>query len=371
MPRLLAIALPPGPAFVRELTEAWANGDAVLPVDPRLPVAAAGALVAALRPAVLIDETGEHQLLSDPEPTEEGDALVVATSGSTGDPKGVVLTHQAVEASARSSSARLAVDPERDAWLAVLPVAHVGGLSVVTRALATGTPLLFDEDERPATLVSLVPTQANRADLDRYRVVLIGGSADWRDRPPSVVRTYGLTETGSGIAYDGLPLDGAEIDVDAGGQIRVRGPMLLRAYRDGTDPKDADGWLPTGDAGRIGPGGRLEVDGRIGDVIVSGGEKVWPAPVEEVLRTHPAVADVAVAGRPDDEWGQRVTAFVVPADPSDPPSLPTLRDHVRARLPAYSAPRELVLVAQVPRTALGKIRRNLLMTGVRDTPSEG
>lgn len=360
MPRLLAIALPPGPAFVRELTEAWANGDAVLPVDPRLPLTAVGQLVDAMRPAVLIDETGEHQLLPDPRSTEDGDALVVATSGSTGDPKGVVLTHDAVQASAAASSGRLAVDPDRDAWLAVLPVAHIGGLSVVTRALATGTPLLFDEHERPATLVSLVPTQANRADLARYRVVLVGGSADWRERPPNVVRTYGMTETGSGIAYDGVPLDGVEIDVDDSGQIRVRGPMLLRAYRDGTHPLDAHGWLATGDAGRIGPDGRLEVDGRIGDVIVTGGEKVWPAPVEDALRSHPAVADVAVAGRPDDEWGHRVTAFVVPAEAAEAPSLATLRDHVRERLPAYAAPQELVIVPTIPRTALGKIRRNLL-----------
>lgn len=360
MPRLLAIALPPGPAFVRELTGAWADGDAVLPVDPRLPLAAVGRLVEAMRPAVLIAETGQHQLLHDPRPVIEGDALVVATSGSTGEPKGVVLTHDAVRASALASSARLAVDPDHDAWLARLPVAHVGGLSVVTRALVTGTPLLFDEDERPATLVSLVPTQANRADLDRYRVVLVGGSADWRERPPNVVHTYGLTETGSGVAYDGVPLDGVEVAIDAGGQILVRGPMVLRAYRDGADPKDAQGWLPTGDAGRLDAHGRLEVDGRIGDVIVSGGEKVWPAPVEDALRSHPAVADVAVAGRPDDEWGQRVTAFVVPSEASAPPSLAALRDHVRERLPAYAAPRELVLVTDLPRTALGKIRRNLL-----------
>lgn len=361
MPRLVAIALPTGPAFVRELTEAWANGDAVLPVDPRLPLAAAGALLRALRPAVLVDETAEHQLLPHPVPVDDGDALVVATSGTTGDPKGVVLTHDAVRASAEGSSARLAVDPERDAWLAVLPVAHVGGLSVVTRALVTDTPLLFDEEDRPATLVSVVPTQANRMDLDRYRVVLVGGSADWRNRPGNVVRTYGLTETGSGIAYDGVPLDGVEVRVDeADGQVHVRGPMLLRSYRAGLDPKDADGWLATGDAGRWGRDGRLEVAGRIGDVIVTGGEKVWPTPVEDVLRSHPSVADVAVAAAPDDEWGHRVVAYVVAADPCQPPSLDALRAHARTVLPAYAAPRELVIIGNVPRTSLGKVRRNLL-----------
>lgn len=360
MPRLVAIALPPGPAFVRELTEAWASGDAVLPVDPRLPLAAAGALLRALRPAELVDQSGEHQLLPDPEPVEGGDALVVATSGTTGDPKGVVLTHDAVRASAEASSARLGVDPDRDAWLALLPVAHVGGLSVVTRAVVTGTPLLFDEIDRPATLVSVVPTQANRMDLDRFRAVLVGGSSDWRDRPANVVRTYGLTETGSGVAYDGVPLDGVEVRVDDAGQVHVRGPMLLRAYRDGTDPKDDDGWLATGDAGRWGADDRLEVDGRIGDVIVTGGEKVWPTPVEEALRSHPAIGDVAVAAAPDDEWGQRVVAYVVPVDRDRPPALHALRDHVREALPAYAAPRELVLVDAVPRTALGKVRRKLL-----------
>ena len=357
MPRLLAIALPTGPAFVRELTEAWADGDAVLPVDPRLPLPAVGALLRALRPHALVDETGQHQLLPDPVPTAEGDALVVATSGTTGEPKGVVLTHEAVRASAVASSARLGVDPSRDSWLALLPVAHIGGLSVVTRALVTGTPLVFEGD---ATLVSVVPTQANRLDLTSFRVVLVGGSADWRDRPGNVVRTYGMTETGSGVAYDGVPLDGVELRVGDGGELAVRGPMLLRAYRDGVDPKDGDGWLATGDVGGWDDDGRLVVHGRLGDVVVTGGEKVWPTPVEEALRTHPGVADVAVAGRPDDEWGQRVVAWVVPHDAAAPPTLDTLRAHVRAALPAYAAPRELVLVAELPRTALGKIRRNLL-----------
>ena len=148
------------------------------------------------------------------------------------------------------------------------------------------------------------------------------------------------------MVYDGVPLDGVEVRVvGPDDEIRLRGPMLLRAYRDGRVPIDADGWLATGDAGRIGPDGRLRVDGRLSDLIITGGENVWPAPVETLLRTHPGVAEVAVAGRPDPEWGQRVVAWVVP-DPG--PSVPTLNSCatlVRAGLAAFAAPRELVLVA--------------------------
>lgn len=360
MPSLIAIAVPPGPRFVQELTEAWADGNAVLPVDPRLPLPAAKDLLAAMRPAVVVDETGDHQRQPDGVATEPGDALVVATSGTTGGPKGVVLTMEAVTASAAATSGALGVDPASDRWLSLLPVAHVGGLGVVTRSLLTRTPLTFDEEDPEATLVSVVPTQANRLDLTRFRKVLVGGSADWRDRPGNVVRTYGLTEAGGGIAYDGTPLSEVDVRIDEYGEIHVRGPMLLRVYRGGRDPKDAEGWLATGDSGSMSPDGRLVVDGRRDEVIVTGGENVWPHPVESVLLTHPEVADAAVGGAPDPEWGERVVAWVVARDPGAPPALAALRDHVKAVLPAYAAPREVRIVERLPRTAIGKLQRRLL-----------
>ena len=343
MRRLVPLLAQGTPAFVDGLQRAWEDGDAVLPVDPRLPEPAADALLAAMR----VDE-----------PVEEGDALVVATSGTTGEPKGAVLTHDAVHASARATSARLGVDPATDRWLSVLPLAHVGGLSVVTRALLTGTPLSFAADDPAATLVSMVATQVRRSDVSRFRWVVVGGAAPPADLPPNAVTTYGMTETGSGVVYDGLPLEGVEVrSVD--GELHVRAPMLLRAYRDGTDPKDADGWLHTGDAGEV-VDGRVVVQGRIGDVIVTGGEKVWPDPVEAVLRGVPGVADVAVAGAADDEWGQRVVAFVVAGDVT--PTLEALRDAVKAVLPAYAAPKQLVLLDVLPRTAIGKVQRSLLVS---------
>jgi O-succinylbenzoic acid--CoA ligase len=356
--RLVVVEARGTPAFVDRLRRAWDEGDAVLPLDPRLPGPARERVLAAARPE---------------EPVAEGDALVVATSGTTGDPKAVVLTHDAVAASARATSARLGVDPGADRWLACLPLAHVGGLSVVTRALLTGTPLTvhdgFDAGAVEAaaaagcTLVSLVPTALRRIDPSGFRTVLLGGSAMPDELPPNAVTTYGMTETGSGVVYDGRPLDGVEVRV-VDGEIHLRGPMLLRCYRDGTDPKTADGWLPTGDVGAWDPAtGRLRVFGRRGDMIVTGGENVWPTAVERVLERLPSVREVAVTGEPDPEWGQRVVALVVPADPAAPPTLGELRDAVRGELPAYAAPRALRLLDALPRTASGKVARARLRPG--------
>jgi O-succinylbenzoic acid--CoA ligase len=351
--RLVPLRLPGGPAFVDALRRAWDDGDAVLPVDPRLPEPAVERLLYSMR----LDE-----------PIEDGDALVVATSGTSGEPKGVVLTHDAIAASARATSARLEVDSSTDCWLACLPLAHVGGLSVVTRALATNTPLVvhdrFDASavERAVatdgvTLVSLVATALQRVDASRFRMIVLGGSTPPEALPTNVVTTYGMTETGSGIVYDGVPLDSVVVRVDRQGEIHVRGPMLLRAYRDGTDPKYAGGWFATGDLGELDETGRLRVSGRAGDLIITGGENVWPEPVEAILADEAGVADVAIVGRSDDEWGQRVVALIVPSDAAQPPTLDALRAAIKERIGGWAAPREIELVDAIPRTALGKVRR--------------
>jgi O-succinylbenzoic acid--CoA ligase len=206
------------------------------------------------------------------------------------------------------------------------------------------------------------------ADLGRFRAILVGG-ADLRDataeaareRGANVVTTYGLTETCGGIAYDGVLFPGSAARLGADDEIQLAGPTLMEGYLG--DPSATagaftlDGWLRTGDAGTIDEDGRLRVHGRIDGCIRTGAEKVWPQEVEAALREHPKVAEVAVAGRSDPEWGAHVVAFVVPASLEDAPTLEELRDHAAERMARFKAPRELVLLAAMPRTPSGKIRR--------------
>ncbi len=368
MNRLTAIDLPNGAAFVDALQRIWDRRDAAFPIDQRLPGPARDSLLAELTPAGVIDASGEHQL-GDSDPVEHGDAVVLATSGSSGAPKGVILTHEAIAYSARITNQRLGVDPATDKWYACLPFAHVGGLSVVLRSLFGGVAFTPTADidqsslrvaaETGHTMISLVPAALDRIDPIAWRTVLLGGSAMPATLPPNAVRTYGMTETGSGVVYDGLPLDSVSVRV-VDGEIQLRTPTLARGYRSATGvtglPMSGDGWFRTADAGELDHNGMLTVTGRVGDMIVTGGEKVWPEPVERALQSFPAVGDVAVCGVPDPSWGHAVVAVIVPGT-SFVPDLESLRRWVKQRLPAYCAPKHVVVVQAIPRTALGKVRR--------------
>jgi O-succinylbenzoic acid--CoA ligase len=386
--------MPGGSDVVAAVRRAWDAGDAVLPLDPAAPRAHLDLLIDRLAPTRIVEADGEARALPGGRPVEAGDALVIATSGSTGEPKGAVHTHDGIEYAAFATSTATGVAPDTW-WLACLPLSHVGGFSVITRALLTGARLevhpharaaaIDDAARRGATHVSLVPTLLDRVDAGPWRTILLGGSSIPAERPPNTIATYGMTETMGGVVYEGLCLSGIEVrivDPDGPpdtprvappgvlGPIELRSPTLLRAYRDGTDPVRADGWYRPGDLGRLAPDTRLlSVHGRADDLIITGGEKVWPEPVEAVLRADRRVLDVAVVGRPDPEWGQRVVAVVVPTDHSSPPTLEGLRDLVRTQLPRAAAPKQLDLVDSLPRTGLGKIRRSLLVTSGQEPPS--
>ncbi|GIU83318.1 MAG: putative O-succinylbenzoic acid--CoA ligase MenE [Acidimicrobiales bacterium] len=340
----------------------WERSDAVFPVDGRIPSSQRRAMFDAVRPTCLIDSGGRVRLAGG-RPCEKEDALVLCTSGSAGRPKGVVLTHQAVEAAVRASVRRLACEPAGDKWLACLPLAHMGGLGVVLRCVLTGMPLeLCDRPDpgtietaprRGVTMTSLVPTLLRRCDVSGYRRVLVGGAAPPPDLPPNVTVTWGMTETCGGVVYDSRPLDGVEVrSVD--GELQVRAPQLMRAYRDGTNPFTRDGWLATGDMGVVEADGTVRVLGRKDSMIVTGGENVFPEQVEPILSEHPKVAAVRVSGKPDEEWGQVVCAEVVPADRRNPPTLAELREHARPHLPPWALPKVLEVVERLRWTPSGK-----------------
>lgn len=383
MNRLIALDLAGGPRFVRALRQAWDRGDAVLPVDSRLPAPARRTLLDSAAPHLIVTESDLDGSAFRPAAPllAEGDALVIASSGTTGSPKLVVHTRDALASHATAVHRHLSVDRRHDRWLACLPLAHIGGLGVVVRSVLDDVPVdvlpTFDAatvERAPrrfgTTLTSLVPTALDRADCTAYRWVVLGGSRDPGARPSNVVRTYGLTETGGGVVYDQVALPGVSIRIDDAGRIGIGGPTLARGLRrpDGSVRSlvAEDGWLDTGDVGHwddSGSGRTLVVDGRADDLIITGGENVWPQPVEAVLERHPSVAEAAVFGRRDPEWGTRVVAAVVAVDPSTPPALDQLRALVKDHLPAFCAPRELEVVDALPRTAIGKLRRGELATG--------
>jgi O-succinylbenzoic acid--CoA ligase len=301
---------------------------------------------------------------------------IIRSSGTTGVPKPIELTYANHVASARASADALGVEPG-DRWLTPLPLHHVGGLGVLIRSVINRTTAVvherFDAERVRATLeagevtlVSLVPTMLARlreAGLERapgLRAVALGGGPvppellDWAAATGiPVTPVYGMTETASQVVAGspGRLLRGAELSVAEDGEVLIRGPMVA------TGALAADGWLHTGDRGRLDSAGRLHLEGRIKDLIVTGGEKVAPSHVEAALCAHPAVADAGVVGVPDPDWGEAVTAYVVLREPADPA---TLRDWCRARLAPHEVPKRVLPVDELPRNAAGKLVRNRL-----------
>ena len=381
-----------GPRLLELLAAALdGSGPAIAPLDAGLPQARLAALIEALAPASVEGPDGVTTARSgQAEGVAEDTVVVVGTSGSTGAPKGVELSAAALLHSARASLARIGARPG-ERWLCCLPGTYIAGLQVLVRSLVSGTdPVLADRADAQTVAasgcahVSLVPTQLRRLlDVDisisqdlshslaGFRSVLLGGAAAptglleaARAAGVPVVTTYGMTETCGGCVYDGLPLDGVQVRIGDDESIWIGGPVLFSGYLGG--PRAAgDGWLRTSDLGRLDAAGRLVVRGRADDVINTGGALVVPGEVAAVLLTYPGVRDAAVLGEPDPEWGERVIAVVVPADPADPPTLELLRLHVQERLPRYAAPSRVAVVEAVPMLSSGKhdlprLRRELL-----------
>ncbi len=301
-----------------------------------------------------------------------GEPIEMRTSGSTGDPKTIRLSHTAVLASAHAALHRLGGPGQ---WLSALPATGVGGLQVLVRSVLAGIdPVFLDEhnDLESAIAVmtaerryaSFVPTQLFRwvesgqagvlAGLD---AIVLGGAA--APRPvlqraaaagAHVVRSYGMTETCGGCVYDGVPFDGVRLRIEDDGRVAIAGPVLA---------EDVGEWLVTSDLGRVDADGRLSVLGRADQVAVSGGVNVPLAAVEAVLRDQPGVLDVVVVAQPDPEWGQAVVAFVVGDLDRDRASAAVLAaGHPRAWVPRAVHP-----LGSLPLLPNGKPDRRALAAG--------
>lgn len=383
--RIHPVVLEPDDAGVRTLLALWRLGATPAPLNPRL------------------TDREKHDAVASLEGREaEGAQVVLWTSGTAGRPRGVALSWAALAAHVDAASRHLGLDPARDAWLASLSLAHIGGLMVVVRALLTGSRLVAlgtvgpevipglltgvllpaGAADRPVTHASLVPTQLLRL-LDvtgdapppgTFRCLLLGGAQTPRallDRALAagwpVALTYGMTEMSSQVATAlpehvrakpgtvGRTLPGVELRIAEDGEILVRGPARASAYLDGTSVSDGEGWYRTGDLGRLDEAGDLWVTGRRSDRIVSGGVNVDAAEVEEVLRGHPAVADACVAGIADEEWGEVVAACVVPV--AGEFDLDEVDGWLRERLSGPKRPRKWRFEAALPLNASGKVDR--------------
>jgi o-succinylbenzoate---CoA ligase len=316
---------------------------------------------------------------------ETGAALAVTTSGSTGEPKTVLLGADALTTSAELTHARLG-GPGR--WLLALPTTHIAGIQVLVRSAVAGVePGVMDLADgfrasdfavaaRPVLATpgrhytALVPTQLGRlvategpglAAARQFDGVLIGGSAT----PPAllersrrlgvrVVTTYGMSETSGGCVYDGLPLDGVRVRLADDGRIEIGGPVLALGYQGGEPFGE---WFRTGDLGRVRADGTLEVLGRADDMIISGGENIAPAKVERALTAQPGVREACVVGLADPEWGQVVAAAVVPEDPGDPPDADELCAAVGEAVGRFAMPKRVVFLPELPLRGPGKVDR--------------
>jgi O-succinylbenzoic acid--CoA ligase len=405
--RLKAVAVPLG----ARLTEAEAER-----------VRSEAGVVERLRGMTLaLPDAGESSRSADADLGRRPDdpAAICFTSGTSGAPRGVLLTHGNFYAAARASAANLGVHPG-DLWLVCLPLHHVGGLSILTRSATYGTAVLLHDgfdaeavneavDRDGVTLLSLVPPLLQRLIRARggrpypptLRAALIGGGpcpaellAEAASLSLRALPTYGLTETASqvatlppeewpaGLATAGRPLPGIDVEVRDGdgralspgeeGEIHVRGAVVTPGYLDdrraGRDSL-RQGWLATGDFGAWDPEGRLLVLDRRVDRIVTGGESLSPAEIERVLARHPAVAEVCVVGVPSGAWGQAVAAAVT-LRPGGSVTLDELRSFAAGELSAFKLPRHIRVLQKLPRSASGKLLRRVIRDGFGDEVAE-
>ncbi|MBN8867432.1 MAG: o-succinylbenzoate--CoA ligase [Solirubrobacterales bacterium] len=388
----VAMNMGPGKNKVILIHALMKTGAVLLPISPKLSQEERAKAIESCGVSIDLDEPerltrteadmpllGEHDM-ADPH-------CRILTSGSTGRPHAVSLSYGNHLFSAMGSAFNIGVDPS-DRWLCALPTSHISGLSIVMRSAIYGTAMVLHDKFEPAAVaeaidrdgvnvISMVSTMLLRlldegVDISAPRAILVGGGPvppsalnEALDRGARVIQTYGLTETCSQVTTlevsearrkvgsVGRPLLTSHLRIQ-GGEVLVQGPTVSAGAL------DADGWLHTGDVGRIDEDGFLFVQGRTDEMIITGGENVMPGEVEDVLVQHPEIVEAAVVGRPDPEWQQAITAFVVVREGSDL-DLDQVRDHCEGKLAAYKIPKRVEVVEELPKTPSGKLHRAALL----------
>lgn len=374
MASLLALDLALGPALEEAVRRCVEESQAFCVLDQRLSASRRRDELAALGATHVLDGAGRHSLDNGVEVADEV-GVVMLTSGSSGSAKAALLSWEALRASATLTTRSLHRGGD-SVWLPCLPANHIGGLAVLLRAAMAEASVVWldphDLSSGPglgATHVAVVRAQLRRFDLSGYDVVLLGGARPPGDLDANVVVTWGMTETGSGVVYDQRALPGVEL-ATVDGELIVRSPTLFTSYRDAPRPQvlgpdGRDDWFPTGDAAEL-VDGRLHVRGRLGYVINTGGEKVWPEDLETALVSVRGVSDVAVTSVEDDEWGERIVALVVSEVACDEALAAAAVEYIGP----WAKPREVRYIAQVPRTSNGKILRDALKRIAADQVAE-
>lgn len=384
---VLGLARPDGRSTLLALSSAMLAGCPVLPLDPLAPEE---------KTKALLNKVGAGRVVAG----SDIPLIIIGTSGSTGEPKGVMLSEANIAAAVLGSRQRLGLEPG-DVWLGCLPLFHIGGLSIFFRCLEAGATMLLHDSfdsamvmadiaEKRVTHLSLVPAmlaklvELKQKPASSLRIVLIGGAAlspelakRSRGLGWPIIPTYGMTETASQAAtlYPmpedwqagevGMPLPGLEIGLDEQGRVKLRGPSVMLGYvnsehRPG-DGLDSEGWFVTNDLGHIAEDGSLTVLGRADDMLISGGKNIHPLEVEPHLATCPGVNEVALVGRPDSVWGDLLIVVYAGAATSE-----EVLNWGKEKLEGPYRPRDAVQVSALPRNRIGKIDREKLREMVRN-----
>ncbi len=383
MNNLVAIDLPQTQDLLKLIASIWDDGDAIYFIDQRFSDKLKQQAIDSVRPKYLINLEGKCELNNSIEVCH-GDALIISTSGTTGKPKALIHTFDSLKSHSRLVNEYLKINSQKDKWIACLPLNHIGGLGVVLRSMFENFEVAILEKPDPKrindlnregfNLISLVITILSKIDISHFKAVVLGGMAEPEKTQDNVFATYGLTETGGGVVYNGQTLNKVSIRIDKDSSlISVKTPTLFRGYRSlfnetlhvyeisaqGIEPELTDGYFQTSDCGFF-DNDRLKILGRTDDVINTGGEKIWPGTIESEISAIEGIIEVAVVPVADVKWGHKIVAAIT-KQPQSKITVTEIANVIRDSLSDWAVPKEIKFVQELPKTSIGKIDKQAVI----------